>query len=228
MSCSGQWSVSLNLRLPASAVASAASTRLIPLLTVLAQGSAGWPAVWLRVSATAGTALAVQWGSSAVREQAVSISPNRDGWASVHVAVVRDGSRLGLWLDSSGSWLLEDVDCVPASSALRYCTRPTDTSADSAFKTLRLGAADAPAAADVIITAARVYNYALPRLSLASESGCADDGSCGRFLVAGWAPPAPSSIPAGSVSGGAVPAVGSSPIQLRSTSYYLLVSHKAS
>jgi hypothetical protein len=198
------------------------------LLTVLAQGSAGWPAVWLRVSATAGTALAVQWGSSAVREQAVSISPNRDGWASVHVAVVRDGSRLGLWLDSSGSWLLEDVDCVPASSALRYCTRPTDTSADSAFKTLRLGAADAPAAADIIITAARVYNYALPRLSLASESGCADDGSCGRFLVAGWAPPAPSSIPAGSVSGGAVPAVGSSPIQLRSTSYYLLVSHKAS
>lgn len=180
----------------------------------------------LKVSA-AGTSIVLQWGSSAVREQPVSISPNRDGWASVHLAVVRDDSRVGVWLDSSGSWLLQDVDCVPASPTLHYCTRPARTAASdadgSSFAALRLGTADSPAAADTSITSARVYNYALPRLSLASESGCVEDGTCGRFLLAGWAPPAATSIPAGSVSGSAVASVGSTPISLKTTNFYLLV-----
>lgn len=227
-SCSSQWSISLNLAIPAAALTPPAgsSTQLTPLVSVLADNSAagqqgsGWPAVALRVSA-AGAALAVQWGGSAVREQPVSIKPNKDGWASVHLAVVRDGSRLGVWLDSSGTWLLEDVWCVPSSQAARYCTQRTEpTAAGSTFRALRLGAA---VSSDISITSARVYNYALPRLSLASESGCVDDGSCGRFLLSGWAPPAASSVPAGSVSGVSVSAVGSTPIRLRATSYYLLV-----
>lgn len=176
----------------------------------------------------AGTSIVLQWGSSAVREQPVSISPNRDGWASVHLAVVRDDSRVGVWLDSSGSWLLQDVDCVPASPRLCYCTRPARTAASdadgSSFAALRLGTADGlAAAADISLTSARVYNYALPRLSLASESGCVEDGTCGRFLLAGWAPPAAASIPAGSVSGSTVAAVGSTPISLKTTNFYLLV-----
>ena len=229
-SCSGQWSISLNLQLPSAAVASAGagSTRTTPLLSVLSDTSSGWPSVSLRVSA-AGPALAVQWGPSAVREQAVSIRPNKDGWASVHLAVVRDGSRLGVWLDSSGSWLLEDVWCVPASMAVRYCTQPADpAAADSSFRALRLGSVDGPSSADIRVTAARVYNYALPRLSLAAESGCVDNGSCGRFLLSGWAPPAASSVPAGSISGSAVEAVGSTPLPLRATSYYLLVRRNGS
>lgn len=228
LSCSGQWSISLNLQLPSAAVASAraGSSRVTPLLSVLSDVSSGWPSVSLRVSA-AGPALTVQWGPSAVREQAVSIRPNKDGWASVHLVVVRDGSRLGVWLDSSGSWLLEDVWCVPASMAVRYCTQPADPAADSSFRALRLGSVDGPSSADIRITAARVYNYALPRLSLAAESGCVEDGSCGRFLLSGWAPPAASSVPAGSISGSAVEAVGSTPLPLRATSYYLLVRRRA-
>ena len=221
-SCSGQWSISLNLQLPSSAVARADSST--PLLSVLSDAPGGWPSVSLRVSA-AGSALAVQWGpTAAVREQPVSIRPNKDGWASVNVAVVRDGSRLGVWLDGSGSWLLQDVWCVPASSAVRYCTQPAaDPPPDSTFRALRLGSADGPSSADIIVTSARVYNYALPRLSLAAESGCVEDGSCGRFLVSGWAPPAPSSIPAGSISGSSVEAVGSTAIPLRAPSHFLLV-----
>jgi hypothetical protein len=230
-SCSKQWSLSLNLLLPAAALAKpgGSSTRLTPLLSVLADASAAggrgasWPHVALSVSPS-GPALAVTWGPSAVRQQAVTISPNRDGWASVHLAVVRDGSRLGVWLDSNGTWLLDDVWCVPANMGVNYCTQPGDATADSSFKALRLGGTDgSSSSADISITSARVYNYALPRLSLAAESGCADDGSCGRFLVSGWAPPPSSSIPAGSVSGAAVSAVTSTPIPLRATSYYLMV-----
>lgn len=225
-SCSDQWSISLNLLLPASALRPG-STRLVPLLSVLSSGSAqgpAWPAVGLRVSPVGSTALAVQWGpSAAVREQAVSIQPNRDGWASVHVAVVRDSSRLGVWLDSSGGWLLEDVWCVPASDSQHYCTQSADPPSDSSMRALLLGSPDGPGSADIRITSARVYNYALPRLSLAPESTCVQEGSCGRFLVAGWAPPAADSIPAGSISGAPVPSTSSTPIRLKTTSYYLLV-----
>lgn len=230
-SCSSQWSVSLILQIPASVLSATASH---PLLSVLAEttatAAAAWPAVSLKVSPGNGgsTALAVQWGPSdaAVREQAVSIRPNRDGVASVHLAVVRDGSRLGVWLDSSGGWLLEDVWCLPASQAVRYCNQRTDDTAyDSSFRAIALGGGSGGGAggSTISITSARVYNYALPALSLAAESGCVDDGSCGRFLLAGWSPPSANSIPPGSISGSGVAPVGSTPIPLRSTSFYLLV-----
>jgi hypothetical protein len=226
-SCSDQWSISLNLLLPASALGPG-STRLTPLLAVMSSGSAqgpAWPSVGLRVSPAGSTTLAVQWGpSAAVREQPVSIQANRDGVASVHVAVVRDGSRLGVWLDSSGGWLLENVWCVPASARQRYCSKPVEPAADSSMQALLLGSPDGPSSADIHISSARVYNYALPRLSLESESTCVEEGSCGRFLVAGWAPPAAGSIPAGSISGAPVPSTSSTPIRLKTTSYYLLVS----
>lgn len=232
MSCSNQWSLSLNLAIPAALIAApgGSTVRLLQLLSVLSDATfasapaASWPSVGLKVSA-AGTALVVQWGLSAVREQAVSIQSNKDGWASVHVAVVRDGSRLGVWLDSSGSWLLQDVWCVPSSTGVNYCTQHTaQHGADGMFTALRLGAADGSSSSDISVTSARVYNYALPRLSLGSESVCVEEGSCGRFLLSGWAPPAASSIPSGSISCVAVVAVASTPIRLRATSYYLLVS----
>lgn len=230
-SCSQQWSISLNLLIPAAALSVPASgVRRTLLLSVLADASSGsqagsrWPAVWLQVSAGAGAAVAVQWGSSAVREQPVSMQPNRDGVASVHLAVVRDALRLGVWLDSKGGWVLEDVWCVPPNQAVTYCTQPSDNTADSSFRALQLGASDDPGSSDISITSLRVYNYAIPRLSLGSESVCVDEGTCGRFLLAGWQPPAASSIPPGSISGSAVVAVSRTPIPLRSTNHYLLVS----
>jgi len=68
-----------------------------------------------------------------------------------------------------------------------------------------------------------VYNYALPRLSLAREAACFDDDTCGRYLVAGYPLPPVSDV-AGSIAlQGAVPAVASMPLSLQSSAYYLLV-----
>lgn len=76
----------------------------------------------------------------------------------------------------------------------------------------------------IIVESIRVYNYALPRLSQAKESLCADDGSCGRFLLAGWQPPAVDLVPAGAIDlHGVVPSVASTRISLQSNSYYLMV-----
>lgn len=240
-SCSNQWSISINMQLPAVAIAGpfdASGTRLVQLLEVLSGGDGTgkqggpWPRVSLKCS-LAGTSLLVQWGDNAAspgdsssREQPITIRPNKDGWASVNVAVVRDGTRLGVWLDSNGSWVMENVWCIPAQPEVHYCTQPVPSTADMTFRQLKLGDAGA-AAAGITATTAKVYNYALPKASLAAESGCADDGSCGRFLVAGWSPPDASSIPAGSITGSSIQPVSSTPIRLKASSYYLLVSWAA-
>lgn len=86
----------------------------------------------------------------------------------------------------------------------------------------RLGSA--ASSSGISVTSARAYNYALPRLSLAKESTCVQDSSCGRFLVAGWPLPAAAEVPPGSIDRqGAVPSVASTPIRLNSNAYYLLV-----
>lgn len=99
--CSKQWSLSLDLDVPASALEapSDSSTRLTQLLKVYAgdgtalSGAAalGWPTVHLRVSQAAATLL-VQWGDGAAnsREQMVRLSAGHN-----HLAIVRDKDRLG-------------------------------------------------------------------------------------------------------------------------------------
>lgn len=70
--------------------------------------------------------------------------------------------------------------------------------------------------ATVMVTAVRMYNYALPQMELAAEASCADAGTCGRFFLAGWTPkpyggtgraPGPGSVTAldGAVSPGIRP-----------------------
>lgn len=84
--------------------------------------------------------------------------------------------------------------------------------------------ADASTSSSITFESIHVYNYALPRLSQAKESGCTEMGSCGRFLVAGWPVPAESTVPAGTIDmHGVVPSVPSTRISLQSNSYYLLV-----
>ncbi|WIA29149.1 hypothetical protein OEZ86_011660 [Tetradesmus obliquus] len=107
--CSKQWSLSLNLDVPASALEapSDSSTRLTQLLKVYAgdgtalSGAAalGWPTVHLRVSQAAATLL-VQWGDGAAnsREQMVGPWSNCSarcggGWASREVRCMRVGGR---------------------------------------------------------------------------------------------------------------------------------------
>jgi hypothetical protein len=99
--CSNQWSLSLNLVVPASALEapSDGSSRLTQLLKVYAgDGTAlsgpaalGWPTVHLSVSQEAATLL-VQWGDGAANSRALngSVAAGRS-----HIAVVRDYDRLG-------------------------------------------------------------------------------------------------------------------------------------
>jgi hypothetical protein len=106
--CSNQWSLCLNLVIPALAgeAPSDGSSRLTQLLKVYAgDGTAlsgpaalGWPAVHLSVSQEAATLL-VQWGDGAANSRVLngSVAPSRS-----HIAIVRDHDRLGEEVVSMG------------------------------------------------------------------------------------------------------------------------------
>lgn len=125
-------------------------------------------------------------------------------------------------------------DAVPADTAFRcqayvihqpVCYHPGGDQCIAGAPVAR-SVGSASSSTGITVDSIRVYNYALPRLSQAKESICADDGSCGRFLVAGWQPPAAASVPAGTIDlHGVVPSVASTRISLQSNSYYLMVRH---
>lgn len=89
----------------------------------------------------------------------------------------RDGSRLGLWADQRGGWLVRDLACIPSRHTITYCDHAPEESG-SAFQPpgeVRLGAAatGSPAGgvpADAALLSARFYSYALPDGELAAEA----------------------------------------------------------
>lgn len=134
-SCSLQWSVSLGLALPAELLAPPyrGEERLVRLIAVGAAGAEGWPAVGLLVAPDGALSLACRWGDAAPRLLGVRLRP--DGAA--HLLVVRDGRRLGVWLDGQGGWLLRDVWCPPDAPNLDYCRMSREPrEQDAAFLSL--------------------------------------------------------------------------------------------
>jgi hypothetical protein len=135
-SCSKQWSISANLDMPSSFLnppEDASGTRVVPLMSVLSSapdGEAflGWPHVLIKVSPS-GVSLVLQWGDSSARnnsrEQPVTLKASHREGTAVDVVVIRDGNRLGVWVNSAGGWVLEDVWCVPESPAVSYCMQPS-------------------------------------------------------------------------------------------------------
>lgn len=139
ISCSQQWSISIKLVVPAAYLQAPAdgSMNQVQLVTVLSgtDVEAGWPSVSMKVSSV-GTVLMVQWGSStnSRREQAVNFKGDR----SNQLVVVRDGIRLGVWVNSDGSWLFDNVGCMPDSQSVNFCSKMADTSsADAGVTNLR-------------------------------------------------------------------------------------------
>lgn len=96
------------------------------------EASSSWPAVKLKVS-SAGTALLIQWGRGS-RELPVAIKAD----SSSHVVIVRDGVRLGAWINSNGGWLIDNVLCLPDSQSVNYCSKlPSSDGAEAAITSLR-------------------------------------------------------------------------------------------
>lgn len=140
VSCSHQWTVSINLNVPAAqleAPAAGAAARQLQLLQVLSgtDGTSGWPTVGLKMS-SAGASILVQWGSDTRASREQTVTPKAD--SINHLVVARDGNRLGVWVNSEGSWLIDSVWCMPDSKSVNYCSKvPTAEEEEFSFTALR-------------------------------------------------------------------------------------------
>jgi hypothetical protein len=141
-SCSRQWSISIELKFPPELLAPPAGgrVRLVQLFAVGAAATAadnsldGWLVVNLQVSGEGSTALMLHLNHAAPRQLDIQAVAG----AATHLLVVRDGPRVGMWLDGQGGWLLRNIWCPPDASHVTYCTRPRELrEQDIAFTSLR-------------------------------------------------------------------------------------------
>ena len=107
-SCSGQWSLSVRLRLNTPLAQASGMIWSVdggrPALSIGA-GKASWRALWL------------QWGGSYVRKVDLSDATLRQ----LDLVVTRDGGRLGLFVNGEGGWAMPDLACIPSRDAITHC-----------------------------------------------------------------------------------------------------------
>ncbi|KAL4449525.1 hypothetical protein ABPG77_007169 [Micractinium sp. CCAP 211/92] len=232
--CSQQWTLSLQLSLTSTALAAAAAQQQGQVLLSV---DGGLPSLSLGPSLLPGTpaspALWLRWGGAAPRRVVLphplaGLQGSQTG--TLRLVLVRDGSRLGLWANQQGGWVVRDLACIPTRLSITYCNHTPNPAGPPPFRppaSIALGAAAAGAAgaprqaADAGLAWARYYSYALPEGDLAAEGaageqqlrsyfrvqpaeGGSGDGSAGLRTVL-VAPP--KSVSKGSGGGGSAPAL---------------------
>ncbi len=240
-SCSQQWTITAMLSLPDLPTTAA----ILPLLAVAPSdpgtATSGQPGLLLRVTQGTGAKkaasfLVATWAGDERQLNVTRVAPPGGKAASLHVALVRDGDRLGVWLNGVGGWVLENVHCVPARQEISYCHAGSSTGSSFSLGAVRVGqTAEAATAGEAALSGAslrqlRVYNYAIPRDDLGPEAGCQLTGSCGSLLLDGWqVPDAVAEAPGQVTRTGAALDAASTPLPLSMQGYYLLVgAHVAS
>jgi hypothetical protein len=176
--CSKQWTLTTLLQIPSGAWDYSLALD-IPVLALQAPGtapstaasvSAGLPGLLLRVNPGSGSSSkgnVVLVVIMAGRERWMDITAGlpdgtgNKGSAGLHIALVRDGNRLGVWGNGVGGWVLQDVGCLPANPFVTYCTA-TSTGTSWAVGAAQLGQAGA-SSRGVRAAYLRMYNYALPK-----------------------------------------------------------------
>lgn len=176
--CSKQWTLTTLLQIPSGAWDYTLSLD-IPVLAMQAPDaapstsaavSAGLPGLLLRItpgsgSSSKGSVLLIV--TMAGRERWMDITAGlpdgagSKGSAGLHIALVRDGNRMGVWGNGVGDWVLQDVGCLPANPSVTYCTGSPAVSS-WAVGAVQLGQAGV-SSRGVRASYLRMYNYALPK-----------------------------------------------------------------
>lgn len=100
----------------------------------------------------------------------------------------RDGSRVGLWANGRGKWLIRDLGCLPSRPTINYCDTAPQPAPYAHPAELRFGRAAGGEPAEASMAWARFYSYALPEPNVPAEAAAAPGQLAQYFRLASAAP----------------------------------------
>ncbi|GMH43936.1 hypothetical protein BSKO_11870 [Bryopsis sp. KO-2023] len=117
----------------------------------------------------------IHWNTDKVALDVTKHLDARSEHSLTHVMIVRDGDRLGAWINGEGKWFPGQVWCFPSRDDILFCDHDPTGSGMGWGEDVGLWIGDHTTGLEAGVRYMRMYNYAIPADSWKSERDCAED-----------------------------------------------------